>query len=162
MSTIFEIKNEYMQLLDMIDDPEIDAQTLADTMEAIEGELEEKADNYARVIADASALSDGLKAQIDRLTERKRAIENNTKRMKEALQDAMQSTGKTNFKTQLFSFRIQKNPPSVNITEGAKLPEKYLIPQPEKIDKKSIIADLKAGSMIDGCTLVQSESLRIK
>ena len=162
MSTLFELTDEYMQLLDMLDDPEIDEQTLKNTMEAIDGEIEDKADGYAKVIADITATADGLKTQIDRLTERKRAIENNVKRMKQVLQNAMEATGKTKFKTELFSFNIQKNPPSVEIADDVKLPDKYLIPQPEKIDKKSIIADLKAGAVIEGCTLSQTESLRIR
>ena len=162
MSTLFELTDEYMQLLDMLDDPEVDEQTLKDTMEAIGGEIEDKADGYAKVIADITATVDGLKTQIDRLTERKRAIENNIKRMKQVLQNAMKATGKTTFKTELFSFNIQKNPPSVEIATDVRLPDKYLIPQPEKIDKKGIIADLKAGAAIEGCTLVQTESLRIR
>ena len=74
----------------------------------------------------------------------------------------MQVTGKTKFKTPLFSFGIQKNPTSVQIEEGATIPDKYLIAQEPKIDRKGMIADLKEGIEIKGCTLTQSESLRIR
>ena len=54
------------------------------------------------------------------------------------------------------------DPPSVLIEEGAEVPEKYLVPQDPKIDKKAILADLKAGSSYDRIRLVQTESLRIR
>ena len=162
MSTLYELTGDYMQVAGMIDDPDVDAQTIADTLEAIGGEIEDKAENYAKVIANATAERDGLANEIDRLTRRKRAIDENTKRMKEVLQQAMQITGKTKFKTPLFSFGIQKNPASVQIDEGATIPDKYLIAQEPKIDRKGMIADLKEGIEIKGCTLTQSESLRIR
>ena len=162
MSTLYELTGDYLQVAGMIDDPDVDAQTIADTLEAIGGEIEDKAENYAKVIANANAERDGLANEIDRLTRRKRAIDENTKRMKEALQQAMQVTGKTKFKTPLFSFGIQKNPTSVQIEEGATIPDKYLIAQEPKIDRKGMIADLKEGIEIKGCTLTQSESLRIR
>ena len=162
MSTLYELTGDYLQVVEMMDDPDIDAQTIVDTLEAIDGEIEDKAENYAKVIVNANAERDGLANEIDRLTRRKRAIDENTKRMKEALQQAMQITGKTKFKTPLFSFGIQKNPASVQIDEGATIPDKYLIAQEPKIDRKGMIADLKEGIEIKGCTLTQSESLRIR
>ncbi len=162
MNTLYELTDEYMAVMEMMDDPEIDEQVIADTLEAIGGEIEIKADNYAKLIKGIESTADGLKGEIERLSARERAIRNNVRRVKTALQDAMQKTGKTKFKTELFSFGIQKNPPSVDIVEGAQLPDKYLIPQPAKIDKKGIIAALKAGTKINGCTLTQSESLRIR
>ena len=162
MSTLYELTGDYLQVVEMMDDPDIDAQTIVDTLEAIDGEIEDKAENYAKVIVNANAERDGLANEIDRLTRRKRAIDENTKRMKEALQQAMQVTGKTKFKTPLFSFGIQKNPTSVQIEEGATIPDKYLIAQEPKIDRKGMIADLKEGIEIKGCTLTQSESLRIR
>ena len=50
MANLYEITQDYMTILAMMEDPELDPQTLADTMEAVEGELEVKAENYAKVI----------------------------------------------------------------------------------------------------------------
>ena len=62
--TIYEITNDYLQLMQMMEDPELDPKTLADTMEGIEGELEDKADNYARVMKNMEADLNGIKAEI--------------------------------------------------------------------------------------------------
>lgn len=160
--TLYELTGGFLELWDMIDDPDVDEAVILDTLEAIDGEIEDKADGYATVIAEAKGKADTIKAEIDRLTARKKAVENNIDRMKKSLQNAMELTGKTKFKTALFSFGIQKNPASVSIEEGAKIPERYLIPQEPKVDKRQLIADLKEGAEVEGCTLTQSESLRIR
>ena len=64
------------------------------------------------------------------------------------------------FKTDLFSFNIQKNPASVNIV--GEVPEEFLIPQEPKVDKKAILAALKAGKTFKFAELFQSEGLRIR
>lgn len=162
MSTLYELTTEYQELLMIAADPEIDPDVLADTMEGIEGEIEIKADGYAKIIRQIEADVAGIKAEEDRLTSRRRSMEANIKRMKESLQAAMQKTGKTKFKTELFSFGIQKNPASVMIAEGAHIPEEYLIQQEPKIDKPALKKALKDGAEFPGITLEQSESLRIR
>lgn len=160
MANLYEITQDYMTILAMMEDPELDPQTLADTMEAVEGELEVKAENYAKVIRNLEADVAGIKAEIDRLSERKKTIENNIKRMKEALQFSMETTGKTKFKTELFSFGIRKNAPAVVIDadELVKVPLKYLVAQEPKIDKVKIKEDLKAGVNLDGVAHLESGS----
>lgn len=161
MESLYQLTDEYLQLLEMAEDPDVEPDVLKDTMEAIGGEIEIKADGYAKVIRQLSADAEGISAEIERLTARKKAIEANTDRMKKSLQNAMQVTGKTKFKTQLFSFRIQKNAPSV-VMDSDEIPEKYLVPQAPKVDKKGISAALKAGENLGFAHLEQSESLRIQ
>lgn len=164
MATIYELTDEYVDLLNMLEDPELDPEVLADTMEGLSGEIEAKADGYAKVIAELNAEIAGLKAEIERMANRKTTMENNVKYLKSTLQFAMETTGKTKFKTELFSFGIQKNPASVVIDEPylENIPDKYLIPQDPKIDKVKIKEDLKAGIDIGIAHLEQSQSLRIR
>lgn len=162
MNTLYELTNEYLQLLEMAEDPDVDPETLADTMEAIGGEIEDKADGYARVMKQIEANAAGIKSEIDRLTARKTSMENNIKRMKESLQAAMEATGKKKFKTALFSFNIQKNPTSLKIDDPDAVPESFLIPQPPKVDSAAIKDALKAGAVYDFAHLAQGESLRIR
>ena len=48
MSTLYELTGQYMDLMEMAE--EADPDVLRDTLEGIEGEIEDKADNYAKVI----------------------------------------------------------------------------------------------------------------
>lgn len=162
MSTLYELTAEYRQLLEMAEDPETDEQALADTMEAIGGEIEDKADGYAKIIRQLTEDAAGIEDEMQRLEARRCAMDHNAKNLKGNLQAAMVATGKTKFKTLLFSYSVQKNPASV-VMDGDKVPEKYLIEQPPKIDRVAIRNDLKAGVDLAGIAhLEQGESLRIR
>ena len=162
--TLYELTDEFRSLLEMAEDPEIDEEVLQDTMEALGGEIEDKADGYAKVLKQMESDVVGLKAEEARLNERRKVLENNMKRMKTSLQEAMEVTGKRKFKTDLFSFGIQKNPASVVMDEQyiENIPEEYLIQQDPKIDKMKIKEDLKAGKDLGFAHLEQTESLRIR
>ena len=158
--TLYELTEQYQQLVDMAED--VDAETLADTLEGIEGEIEDKADNYAKVIRTLEGDVQSVKAEIDRLTVQKQIMENNVRRIKESLQASMMATGKTKFKTQLFSFGIQKNPASVQLKEGVEVPAQFY-KQPEPVlDKTALKNYLKENGAQDYAELVQTESLRIR
>lgn len=165
MSNIYEITNDYLQIMAMLEDSDLDPQTLADTMEGIEGEFEIKAENYAKVMKNLEGDILAIKTEIDRLTAKKKALENNIKNMKSTLQTAMETTGKTKFKTELFGFNIQKNTPSVviDLEDLSKLPSQFIKQHEIEVDKTAIKEALKRGENLDGIAhLEQSESLRIK
>ena len=48
--TLYNLTNDYMNLLELAEDPDIDEQAFMDTLEGIEGALEDKAEGYAKVI----------------------------------------------------------------------------------------------------------------
>ena len=159
---LFEISNEYLAILQLAEDPDVDPEVLADTMESIEADFEDKADAYAYIISTLKGDAATIDAELKRLKARKDAIEANADRLKKSLEEAMRVTGKTKFKTAMHSFGIQKNPQSVRLIEGMEVPKVYLIPQEPKVDKKAILADLKAGKTFDFAELQQSEGLRIR
>ena len=163
--TLYELTAEYMQLLEIAEDPDTDVQVLLDTMEGVSGEIEEKADGYAKVMKELEAEEQKIKNEVDRLNVRRLSISNNIRAMKLRLQESMKLTGKTKFKTDLFSFGIQKNPPSVVMDEQylENIPKEYLKYKDPEIDKAKIKEDLKAGKDLAGIAhLAQTESLRIR
>jgi uncharacterized small protein (DUF1192 family) len=165
MASIYEITDDFLRIQDMMEDPELDPQTLADTFEAIDGELELKAESYAKVMKNLEGDIAAIKAEIDRLTAKKRAIENNIKNMKATLQNVMEVTGKTKFKTDLFSFGIQKNAPSVviDVEDVRDIPEDYLKFKEPEVDKTAIKAAINDGVDLTGIAhLEQKFSLRIR
>lgn len=131
---------------------------IIDTLESLDLAIEEKADGYAKLIRNQEASSKAFDEEIKRMRERKQAIDNNVKRMKLSLENAMVEIGKTKFKTDLFSFNIQKNQPSVEIVDESLIPDKF-----KKVtidfDKNAI---KKAEEDVPGVEIKQSESLRIR
>ena len=162
MSSLYDLTEQFQELLSMALDPDVDEQALADTMEGIECEIEEKADGYAKVIKSLEADVEALKVEEARLAGRRKNISANIDRMKRSLKTAMRLTGKTKFKTSLFSFNIAKNPPALKIDMPDRVPEEFLIPQEPKIDSVAIKKELKDGVVYDWCHLEQTESLRIR
>jgi hypothetical protein len=65
-------------------------------------------------------------------------------------------------KTELFTFNIQKNPPSVEVLNDSAIPKNYFVEQDPVLNKKAILADLKNGIEVPGAEMKQSEGLRIR
>ena len=162
MASIYELTNDFLQVQEMMESGEYDMETLENTLDCIEYEIEEKAEGYACIMKNIQSDIEGLKAEIERLSQKKKTLESKVDYLKKNLEDGMKLTGKTKFKTAHFSFNIQKNPPSVKVWDMEKVPKEYMIPQPEKLDNKKIMLELKAGAEFDWAKLEQTESLRIR
>lgn len=148
MSTLYEITEDYLRLLEMLEsDDDIDPQTFKDTLEGIEGEFETKADGYARVLKELEADEKKFKAEIERMTARRNSLNNNIQRLKQHLYDSMKAIGRPKFKTDLFSFNIQKNGglPPIDIMPGMKIPDEYCKSEP---DNTKIREALKSGVVL--------------
>lgn len=158
---LYEITGEILELLTMAEDLELDQKMIRDTMEGLDFEFEEKAEAYAKVVKTLEMDIAGLDEEIQRMTKRKATIKNNIDRLKRSLEGAMIATGKRKFKTPLFGFGIQKNPPSLNILDESKVPAEFWIEQQPKLDKKAALAYVKENK-VDWAELSQTESLRIR
>ncbi|SCJ98991.1 Siphovirus Gp157 [uncultured Clostridium sp.] len=159
---LYELAENYLNLQELLENQEIPQELITKALDQVDGELEEKAENIAKLIKTLEVDINGFKEEEKRLSDKRKSLENRVKGLKEYLDGAMKLTGKTKFKGKLFSFNIQKNPPSASILDESLIPEKYLIKQEPLIDKKSILMDLKNGEDIPGAELKQTESLRIK
>lgn len=161
MATLYELTEEYRQLLEMMEDDSVDPKVLKDTLEGMDGEFEIKAENCAKVIAELGGKVDLIDREIERLKGKKGVLNNNIKRIKQQIEKAMIDTGKKKFKTDLFSFGIQKNPPAVVIDQEDQIPKEYLVAQEPKLDRTAIKQWLKENEA-DWAHLTQTESLRIR
>jgi phage host-nuclease inhibitor protein Gam len=157
---LFELSQNYLTLREMMLDESIDQEAIQDTIEAIEGGIEEKADNYAYIIKELDAQADMLKKEADRLSQKVTYIKNNKDRLKSNLLCAMVGTGKTKFKTDKHSFSIRKNK-AVEILDENLIPEKYLAVD-IKVLKTDIRNAIESGVKVKGAVIVERESLSIR
>ena len=79
MSNLYQLTNNYETVHDMLMQEDCDEQMILDTLESIEGEIEDKADNYAKIIAELEAKANARKNEAKRLTESARIYENRIK-----------------------------------------------------------------------------------
>ena len=146
MSSIYELTDQWKEVEGMLYDGETDEQIILDTLESIDGEIEQKADNYAKLIKNMLSDAKILSAEEDRIRRRRQSIESRAKRLKETLQANLEYIGKTKFKTVLFSFSVSKNSGKqpLEITDNLDdIPGKSLIPQPPVVDKDKVRELLK-------------------
>lgn len=174
MANIYELTNDFLELLNMLEDEEVDEEVIMDTLESIEYEIEDKADGYAKIIKALRADVDGIQKENNRLTSRKKTYENRIKWLKQNLEMCMRATGKKKFTTDLFSFNIQKNGGKRKLTidvDVENIPEEYRIKQPDAVDGEKLRDYLKENGLegqdgslnCEWCHLEpQSESLRIR
>ena len=109
MSNLFELTNDYLHLLYMLEeesDDETIQEVIKDSIEMLDGDFEAKADNYAYIIRQLEADEEVIKKEEQRLKTRRESIAKNRQKLREALMSAMKATGKTKFKTQFNSFSI--------------------------------------------------------
>ncbi|MBO7211068.1 MAG: siphovirus Gp157 family protein [Methanobrevibacter sp.] len=104
-----------LDLQDIVDSGEvIDTQLLDDTLADTTADFDDKIINYAKVIKNLSAAEDAIKAEIERLTARKKNIDKNITNMKTAMLNAMQAVKREKIKGDLFTVSVRAN--------GGKLP----------------------------------------
>lgn len=160
MSSLYELTGQYLALMEIAE--EADPDVLRDTLEGINGEFEDKADNCAKVIRNLEGNVEAIKAEIERLEKKKKGWENSIQSIKKNLERSMIITGKRKFKTLLFSFGIQKNTPSVSVKDESKVPAQFWKKQDPKLDRTSLKEFLKENGNTEYAELVQGESLRIR
>jgi chaperonin cofactor prefoldin len=148
--TLYELKDEYRQLLEMLEDPDIDPQVIADTMEAVSGELDVKCDSYVVIIKKLEAQVEMIDTELIRLEKNKSALTNNIKRMKSAVLDTIQMTGSRKMVTDHFKLSIVKNggKQPMEVDEIEKIPQDYLTMKPVA-NMEKIRQELEGGSQLD-------------
>lgn len=155
---LYEIREEILRLGEL----DIDEQTMNDTLESLQFELEEKADNIACLIKTLQAETEAIKAEAKNLTERAKAKEAKADKLTQYLFDTFKAVGADKIETARNVIAIKKNPCSVVLDEGFYIDE-YMV---EKIsiqpDKENIKDELKNGVVIAGARLEQKERLAIK
>lgn len=158
---LYELTAVYQRLQDQIEAGEDYEGILA----VIGDEIEAKADGYARVIRNMEAEAKALKDEEKRLAEKRKLREAAIERLKQNLFESMKATGKEKFKTDLFTFSIQKNGgalPVIVDVDTEYLPDD-LVQITEKPDLKAIATYIEqTGDLTYAHFGERGESLRIK
>lgn len=165
MAALYEISAQYASILDAVEraENEDEACELLDELAEIGDALENKAEQFIRIIKVKEAEEAAFKAEEDRLSRKKKAAENVVERLKKAMLDAMQLTGQKEIKTSIGKWRVQNNPWSCEVVNIDKVPMEYHIRQEDKIDKAGLLKYFAlTGEVVDGCEFVQKPGIRFR
>jgi dsRNA-specific ribonuclease len=164
---LYELTNDYLALLEAIDNDEIPEEAIADTLEAIEGAIEIKADSIACLLKNLDAECIAIKAEESRLAERRKAKEKAHERIKQYLSETLQRAGLDKIETARNRITFRKSE-SVEVVEEvfiswARLHRDDLLTYAEpKVNKTEIKKALKSGDEIVGAELRVNNNIQIK
>lgn len=159
MSSLYEITEDLQQLMEWMNDPEADQQAIADTLEAMQYELEDKAEDYCKVIRQFEADAEVYKAEEERFSNKRAIADNNAKRMKLALQKAMVATGhddKNGLNAGLFKLKVVGNGGKKPLTITGDVPKEFINMVPQN-DNERIRAFLESLDENDTCSWARLE-----
>lgn len=157
---LYELTEIWSAIQDMIETEDTDDEQILAALENIDAAIEEKADNYAKIIFSMKAEAEAIKTEEKRLATKRQSLENRAKWLQKNLEVAMINTGKKKFKTNLFGFNVQKNAPSLDDFDESIVPEEYW-KVTRSIDRSALLKAVKDGE-VEGIELKQTESLRIR
>lgn len=151
---LYEITKQLNELLALEDIPR---EQIEDTINLIEEEFEGKAEMVAAYIRELEADEAGMKAEIDRMSERKRVLTAKIDNLKDYLRQNMLASGKTNIKGKLFSITLGKPSTVLDVfVPVEQLPEQYIVVK-KSADNAALKAALKAGTEIKGCAITDGK-----
>lgn len=164
MANLYELTEDYQNILDLLESAEDESviELLKQTIEGLNEDIKDKVDNIVRVIRTLESDSEAIKNEEKRLAERRKAIDKRKENLSKYLFEFAQNCEGKKIKGNVFEIAIRKNPVKVVIEDDSKIPTQFVTKTINySVDKKSLKDYLK-DNHVEGCLLVQDESLRIK
>ena len=156
-----------MALIDAMmhtDDPE----QIADFELALEesyGDFRQFVLRIMNAVTDLEITRTGIDAEIERLQELSAMRTRRAERLRSAIVRYMQASEITEVITDLWTIRLRKNPPAVEIKDEAVIPADYWttkVIEKKAVDKKAIADALKNGVPVEGAALITRSRLEVK
>lgn len=163
MTALYEITESLKELADMSEVPDM-AVAVRDTLEAVEGEFNDKAVSVAHFIRNLDSDVEAIDNEVKRLNDRKKALKTKQESIKDYLRENMEATGIKKIECPLFSISCVAGRDVVTINDEAALPDDYVEVKSEvKPVKATILKALKEGVEVPGASIIKSKSsIRIK
>jgi len=158
---LYKIADEFLKLQS---DENFTPEEIADTLEAIEGEFNDKAENIFGLVKSLLSEAIAFKEEAKRLNAIAQAKSNTAAKLKEYLQGEMIKLNKSTLTIGMHKAIVRKGMQVVEVINADKIPaELVTMSITQSPDKKAILKLLKNGDKIDGVELKRNpDSLTIK
>jgi hypothetical protein len=137
-------------------DPQLDEQTLTDTVEGLTDLHEILAAIVRAALAD-EALATGLKGRIAEMQERLERLQERAAKRRQIVKDTMVELDLKKLTAPDFSASIRPGMPALLVIDEAAVPSIYWEPREPRLDRQGLLAELKQGAEITGVTLSNPE-----
>ncbi len=148
----------YRTLRDRIiaDDPQIDEQTLADTVEGLT-DLHEIVTAIIRSALADEALATGLKSRIAEMQGRLERLQDRASKRRQIAKDVMVELDLKKITAPDFTVSIRPGLPSLQVLDEAAVPSIYWQPVAPRLNRQGLLSELKEGADITGVALSNPE-----
>jgi hypothetical protein len=155
---LYKLTEEYAQAMAAMSDDGVDDQTIADTLEGLQGAIEDKALAVAAYLQNIKAESVAMKEAEGRIATRRKAIDNKVARMEDYLRVEMTKANLPKLTTPEFSVTVGKPGKSVDIIDVELIDDEYLTTKVTIMaDKKAIKKALDAGQEVKGAQFIEGK-----
>ena len=137
-------------------DPEIDEQTLADTVEGLT-DLHEILTAILRAALEDEALATGLKGRIAEMESRLERLKDRASKRRQIAKDVMIELDLKKLTAPDFTASIRAGTPSLMVIDEAAIPSIFWEPREPKLNRQSLAAELKQGARCAGAALSNPE-----
>lgn len=163
MKPIFEIKKEYADILDQIEENNGEITEEIENRLAInEGEIKQKGVAYAVVVKSMEAEQITIDNEIKRLQQLKKVRDNIISNLKDRLKYALEHYSIDEIKTETLKINFRKSK-SVVVSDIDSLPEQCKkITVKVEPDKKLIKEMIEKGEFVNGAIIQENKNLQIK
>ncbi len=138
-------------------DPEIDDQTLADTVEGLT-DVHEILQAIIRAALEDEALAGGLKTRICEMEDRLSRLQDRALKRRQIAKEVMVDLDLKKLQGPDFTASIRPGMPSLMVNE-AEIPSIYWEPRDPKLNRAALSAELKQGAEVAGATLSNPEPI---
>src|SRR5262245_58062475 len=146
------------------EDPKIDEQTLADTVEGLT-DLHDIIAAIVRASLADEALASGLKGRIAEMQDRLERLQDRASKRRQIAKDVMVELDLKKITAPDFSVSIRPGLPALQLLDEAAVPSIYWQPSAPRLKRQELLNELKTGADIDGVALSNPEpvlSVRVK
>ncbi len=133
-------------------EPDIDEETLADTVEGLT-DLHEIIGAVIRSTLDDEALAGALKTRIEAMRERLERLEMRASARRELVRDVMVASEIKKVTAPECTISIRSGSPALIVQDEGSIPPQYWVPRDPRLDRQALISELKQGLRIAGCEL---------
>ena len=140
----------------LAEDPQIDEQTLADTVEGLT-DLHEIITAIIRSALTDEALATGLKCRIADMQERFDRLEDRASKRRQIAKDVMIELDIRKITAPDFTVSIRPGMPALLVLDEAAVPSIYWEPRDPRLNRQGLLSDLKDGADITGVALSNPE-----
>ena len=149
----FELHHhEYLRQKIIEDFPDIDEETLIDTLDGLTN-LHEKLAAIVRSQQEDRVLFNALKDRLDEMRQRYKRLEHRIEKKRELVSSVMDRAGIAKIVESDVTISVRKTPRPLVLTNENVIPKDYWKPQAPKLDRKKLIDYLKSENSISGACL---------